>query len=368
MTTVYKVLGQVTSTAAATSAVDNLIIDTFDAWASPNITSGSSIGSSSSSVRVGTTNTSTNALISGPSPFIVSSSASSSASWNVSNSGKTDQLGARALRWNHNAINSSTLLSIGRSPGNPTSNKTDNLDAIPVLPNTTYYLGYSMAWDTPAARSHTSTVFRLNSSFGLINQSQLTSTTLGTTSSFARTTLSFSTSPDTRYVAFQWSFSNDTTNIYTCWIDGVSLSTNTNSWSTYNDPNLDSTTYPGNRTLLNPFSDRILGFEGTPSLSRTVRTFAGAPVNLYTVPSGGQTVCSTLTISNPNTSSTNYRVAVLPEGETLNIKHFIAFDHTIAANATTALTFGLTLKAGDSILVSSDSGNVGFSVFGSESI
>lgn len=365
MTTVYKVLGQVTSTAAATSAVDNLIIDTFDAWASPNITSGSS-GNTTSPVRVGTSTSN----VAGPSPFLVSHSTSSaSASWLVGNSGKTDQLGARALRWTSNtaAGSNSAFLSIGMPGASGVgSDNTFASDRIEVLPSTTYYLGYSMAWDQQA-NNHSTIVYYYDS-----NQSLISSTTIisnqstGTTSAFTRRTTSFVTLSNARFIALRWTYSN-AGEAY-CWIDGVSLSTNTNSWSTYNDPNLDSTTYPGNRTLLNPFSNRILGFEGTPSLSRTVRTFAGAPVNLYTVPSGGQTVCSTLTISNPNTSSTNYRVAVLPQGETLAIKHFIAFDHTIAANATTALTFGLTLKAGDSILVSSDSGNVGFSVFGSESI
>jgi hypothetical protein len=366
MTTTYKVLGQVLSTAASSNVVDNLIRDTFDAWVSPNLTSASGLTNSTSSVRVGTTNNGTATAVNGPSPFIVSKSgATSSATWQVANHSKTNGFGPRSLRWYSNDLNSSAFLAIGRS-NNSNTDSTYAEDRIPVNPLTTYYLGHSISWDNEV-RSLNLNVYYYNEFQEFLSQTNLLNGNLGSTSSFARGTHSFTTPSNTRYIALQWTYGM-TANFPICYIDGVSLSTNTTIWSTYNDPSLDSTTYPGNLTFVNPFSARILGFEGTTSLSRTVKTFAGPPVNLYTVPSGGQTVCSTLTISNPNSFATNYRVAVVPSGETLSMKHFIAFDHTISDNATTSMTFGITMKEGDSIFVSSDSSNVGFSVFGSESI
>ena len=117
-----------------------------------------------------------------------------------------------------------------------------------------------------------------------------------------------------------------------------------------------------------PFTTRSEGWEGTAYQSQTVRKLTGSWNNLYIVPdlAGASAVCSTLTISNASSSTQTYRIAVQKFGETLNQKHFIAFDHLIAANSLETLTLGITLGRQDKIVVQSDSDKVQFSLFGSE--
>jgi hypothetical protein len=94
---------------------------------------------------------------------------------------------------------------------------------------------------------------------------------------------------------------------------------------------------------------------------------ATTQTNLYTVPAGDETVISSLVISNSQGSSSSFRIAVIPSGQTLENKHYIAFDVPIGVNTTIALTIGITLAAGDSITVYSAATRLGFSAFGVES-
>jgi hypothetical protein len=146
-------------------------------------------------------------------------------------------------------------------------------------------------------------------------------------------------------------------------MDGVYFGTTADSATTFPDPSTGGT----NSTLTAPFTGRFTStWSGTPNNSTTVTNYAGAAVDLYTVPTGKEAVISTIAISNPTTSATRYRVAVVPSGETLAVKNWIAFDIPISANTTTTLTLGITLAAGDKIKVSNDTGNVSFTAFGSE--
>lgn len=117
-----------------------------------------------------------------------------------------------------------------------------------------------------------------------------------------------------------------------------------------------------------PFTTRSEGWEGTAYQSQTVRRLTGSWQNLYLVPdlAGASAVCSTLTISNSSTATQTYRIAVQKFGQSLEQKHFIAFDHLIAANSVETLTLGLTLGRQDKIIVQTDSDKVSFSLFGSE--
>jgi hypothetical protein len=101
---------------------------------------------------------------------------------------------------------------------------------------------------------------------------------------------------------------------------------------------------------------KILG-QITPTISTNT--------TLYTVPSATSAVCSTLTIA-PTSTSGSVNVAVVPSGETLSTQHYIMYG--IACNASNALyfTIGLTLAAGDSIVVNSSSSNIAFGLFGTE--
>ena len=93
---------------------------------------------------------------------------------------------------------------------------------------------------------------------------------------------------------------------------------------------------------------------------------ATTATTLYTVPSSTYTVVSTITVANRGTSNATYRIAIRPDGATLANQHYIAYDATILANDTVALTLGITVDSADIIEVYASSASVSFNAFGSE--
>lgn len=93
---------------------------------------------------------------------------------------------------------------------------------------------------------------------------------------------------------------------------------------------------------------------------------ATTATTLYTVPSATKAVVSTITVCNQAASSATFRIAVRPDAESLAAKHYVAYDSTVAANDTTALTLGITLDAADVITIYSSTATVSFNAFGSE--
>ena len=93
---------------------------------------------------------------------------------------------------------------------------------------------------------------------------------------------------------------------------------------------------------------------------------ATTATTLYTVPSSTEAVISTLTVCNRGTASGTYRVAVRPNGASLANQHYVVYDASLNANATAALTLGITLDASDVLEVYASSGNFSFTAFGSE--
>jgi hypothetical protein len=87
---------------------------------------------------------------------------------------------------------------------------------------------------------------------------------------------------------------------------------------------------------------------------------------VYTVPSSTETVVSTITVCNRAAAAKTYRIILRPNDETLADKHYLAYDVTIAANDTTALTLGITMDATDKLYVSGSTNDLTFNVFGSE--
>jgi hypothetical protein len=77
-------------------------------------------------------------------------------------------------------------------------------------------------------------------------------------------------------------------------------------------------------------------------------------------------VVSTITVANRGTSNATYRIAIRPDGATLANQHYIAYDATILANDTVALTLGITVDSADIIEVYASSASVSFNAFGSE--
>lgn len=93
---------------------------------------------------------------------------------------------------------------------------------------------------------------------------------------------------------------------------------------------------------------------------------ATTATTLYNVPASTSTVVSTITIANTNATAATYRIAVRPANAALATQHYIAYDVTVGANDTTALTLGLTLATTDYITVYASTTNVVFNAYGSE--
>ena len=87
---------------------------------------------------------------------------------------------------------------------------------------------------------------------------------------------------------------------------------------------------------------------------------------LYTVGAGKSAVVSTIAVCNQAATSATFRIAIRPAGATLEAKHYIAYDSTVAANDSTMLTIGVTLAATDVITVYASSATISFNAFGSE--
>lgn len=94
---------------------------------------------------------------------------------------------------------------------------------------------------------------------------------------------------------------------------------------------------------------------------------ATTATTLYTVPSATQAVVSTIVVANlSSTTAATFRIACRVAGATLANSQYIAYDVTVGAADSTALTLGITLGAADVITVYASSANVTFTAFGSE--
>lgn len=93
---------------------------------------------------------------------------------------------------------------------------------------------------------------------------------------------------------------------------------------------------------------------------------AATLTDLFTVPALSSAVCSTLTICNRGAAA-SFRIAVRPDGDVVEDKHYIVFDGAVAANDSVFLTIGVTISAGDVVSVYSVTDDISFSLFGSVS-
>lgn len=97
-----------------------------------------------------------------------------------------------------------------------------------------------------------------------------------------------------------------------------------------------------------------------------VNPSATTATTLYTVPSAKSAVISTLVIANLTATAATYRVAVRPAGATLANLHYVAYDITVGASDSTALTLGITLATTDVVTVYASTANLTFTAFGDE--
>lgn len=93
---------------------------------------------------------------------------------------------------------------------------------------------------------------------------------------------------------------------------------------------------------------------------------ATTATTLYTVPAATQTVISTIVVANLAAASATFRIAVRVAGAALANSQYVAYDVSVGANDSTALTLGLTLGATDVVTVYASTANLTFTAFGSE--
>ena len=93
---------------------------------------------------------------------------------------------------------------------------------------------------------------------------------------------------------------------------------------------------------------------------------ATTATTLYTVPAATQAVVSTIVIANLTATAATYRIAIRPAGATLANSQYVAYDITVGASDSTALTLGITLNTTDVITIYASTANLTFTAFGSE--
>lgn len=93
---------------------------------------------------------------------------------------------------------------------------------------------------------------------------------------------------------------------------------------------------------------------------------ATTATTLYTVPTSTEAVISTIVVCNRDAATATYRVAVRPDGATLENKHYIAYNVTVGASDSTTITLGITVNAGDVVEVYASTANLSFNAFGTE--
>ena len=92
-----------------------------------------------------------------------------------------------------------------------------------------------------------------------------------------------------------------------------------------------------------------------------------ALTTLYTCPASTETVISTVIIANRTASADSFRLAIRTDGDAISNKHYIAYDVPVAANDSTTLTLGITVKATDVISVQATTADVlSVNAFGAE--
>ena len=93
---------------------------------------------------------------------------------------------------------------------------------------------------------------------------------------------------------------------------------------------------------------------------------ATTETDIYTVPSATAAVISSILICNRSAVAVTFRVSVSVGGGATANKDYIYYDITLAAYDTFAATLGITLATTDKIRVYASTGNLSFSVYGSE--
>lgn len=350
----YKVLGQTTTTAATAPLAVNLIYNGANYGYSSANTSASNLSNSGY----------------GAIPGVSAAAITAGRYWSgIGNTSTTVTIGSAGSGGSVYAYNSpgANYSEIGLRYGlSPTTSSfyATSATGIPVVAGTIYYFGITWSAYSPPT-NFVGTVYWSDS-----GGAQITNDTLFSTSSSGRLTTNKTAPANAAYASFKFSANATGGNYYQgLYLADFSMSTSNTYATTYPNPVTDTSTYPGYVSNVAPFDYKLKGFSPASSAPNapTVLNAAGAQVTLYTTPAGSSAVVSTLSVTNTGNAATTYRYAVVPSGQTIAKKHWIALDISIAANSTTAYTIGQTLAAGDKIVVAADTADVAFTAFGNES-
>ena len=93
---------------------------------------------------------------------------------------------------------------------------------------------------------------------------------------------------------------------------------------------------------------------------------ATTATTLYTVPASTQAVISTLVVCNQASTAATFRLAVRVGGAALAASQYLAYDVTVGAADSTALTLGITVNATDIVTIYGSTATLSFTAFGSE--
>ena len=93
---------------------------------------------------------------------------------------------------------------------------------------------------------------------------------------------------------------------------------------------------------------------------------ATTATTLYTVPSSTSTVVSTVVICNQTATAATFRLSVRPAGAAQTAAMYVAYDVTVGASDSTALTLGITMATTDVLTVYGSTATLSFTAFGSE--
>ena len=106
-----------------------------------------------------------------------------------------------------------------------------------------------------------------------------------------------------------------------------------------------------------PTTYKVLG-QSNPS--------ATTATSLYTVPASTSAVISTIVIANQTATAATFRLSVRPAGAAQTAAMYIAYDITVGASDSTALTLGITMATTDVLTVYGSTATLSFTAFGSE--
>lgn len=102
------------------------------------------------------------------------------------------------------------------------------------------------------------------------------------------------------------------------------------------------------------------------NLGQVVPAAPGTMLALYTVPAVTQAVVSAITVCNQAAVDATFRISIQVAGAADSPKQYIAYDEAVFANDSMDRVIGLTLGAGDIVMVTASAVTVSFNLSGSE--